>query len=147
MTADAPTLWEQASTVTLSMGVVMGIVLSLVVIAVIVIIWMYQRDNTNNIDVLDLVCHDGKIDEKKFTRFGAWLVSTWGFVYLILDRQFSEWYFAGYMTLWVGNVLVDKYLNGRDEHNGTGIPRKIPLSDSGDTSTAVPCSTDTHSIR
>lgn len=116
---------------------VMGIVLTMAVLAITVIIWMYQRDKTNDIDILDLVCQNGKIDEKKFTRFGAWLVSTWGFVYLILDQRFSEWYFAGYMTLWVGNVLVDKYLNGRDAPTSTDIPRKILPDESSDTKPAA----------
>jgi hypothetical protein len=39
------------------------------------------------------------------------VVSTWGFVYLIVDQRFSEWYFAGYMAAWTGNALVNKWLS------------------------------------
>ena len=48
----------------------------------------------------------------KFTRFGAWIISTWGFVYIIVNSptQFPEWYFVGYMTVWVGNAIMGKYV-------------------------------------
>ncbi len=89
----------------------MSFVLVLLCFLVLVVLWAYQRDKQNKIEIADLICIDGKIDEKKFTRFGAWVVSTWGFVYLILNDKFSEWFFAGYMAAWVGNALLDKFLN------------------------------------
>lgn len=89
----------------------MSAVLIMISVFVAWILWLYQRDSNNHFDVKDLICRDGKVDEKKFTRFGAWIVSTWGFVYLILDDQFSEWYFTGYMAMWVGNAIADKYFN------------------------------------
>lgn len=88
----------------------MSLVLALCFIFLLIILWVYQRDSSNNVDIKDLFCTDGKIDEKKFTRLGAWVVSTWGFVYLIVDQRFSEWYFVGYMTAWVANALFDKYM-------------------------------------
>ena len=65
-------------------------------------------------DLKDLVSVDGKLDEKKFTRFGAWVISTWGFVYILVSdvRNLPEWYFAAYMGAWVFNVIADKYVNG-----------------------------------
>ena len=62
-----------------------------------------------------MICTNNRIDEKKFVRFGAWIVSTWGFVYLIVEERFSEWYFAGYMAAWVGNALIDKYISNSKE--------------------------------
>lgn len=78
------------------------------------IIWNIQRDNNNRVDIKDLICTDGQLNEHKFMRFTAFLVSTWGFVYLIVDQRFSEWYFAGYMAAWAGNALINKWLNNRD---------------------------------
>ena len=97
----------------LRMNVSMGIVLTIVIICAVIMLWLWQRDGDNNIEISDLVCKDGRLDEKKFTRLGAWAVSTWGFVFLIMDGKMSEWYFAGYMGAWVANAILDKYLNSR----------------------------------
>lgn len=91
----------------------MSVALIIIVLVSIAIIWNLQRDKDNQVDIKDLICSNGKINERKFTRFSAWLVSTWGFVYLIVDQRFSEWYFTGYMALWAGNALLDKYLDLR----------------------------------
>lgn len=92
----------------------MSLVLALCVAMLLLILWNFHRDQDNQIDLKDLICSEGKINEAKFARFGAFIVSTWGFVYLILDERFSEWYFAGYMAAWVGNALANKYLNSKD---------------------------------
>jgi hypothetical protein len=88
-------------------------ILALVVFFLVFILYVWHRDSKSNIDLKDLICTDNKIDEKKFVRFGAWIVSTWGFVYLIVEERFSEWYFAGYMAAWVGNALLDKYIGNK----------------------------------
>lgn len=86
-------------------------ILIIIVILLIGILYAWHKDSESKIDLKDLICREGKIDEKKFVRFGAWIVSTWGFVYLIVEERFSEWYFMGYMAAWVGNAIFDKYLN------------------------------------
>lgn len=96
------------------MHVSMSAVLALTVIFLLALLYVWHRDTKSNIDLKDLICKNDRLDEKKFTRLGAWIVSTWGFVYLILDDQFTEWYFAGYMTIWVGNAIFDKYLNNKN---------------------------------
>ena len=82
-----------------------------VVLAVLVRMTLNPRDG---FDLKDLVGHEGKLDEKKFTRFGAWVLSSWGFVYLLVSKpeNFPEWYFTVYMGAWVLNVIADKYFNG-----------------------------------
>nr|NDG05743.1 hypothetical protein [Oxalobacteraceae bacterium] len=92
----------------------MSLVLAITVICLLGILWNFHRDTDNRVDLKDLICHQGQISEAKFARLGAFLVSTWGFVYLILDERFSEWYFAGYMAAWCGNALVNKYLNTKE---------------------------------
>lgn len=91
----------------------MSAVLVLTVAFLLILLYVWHRDSKSKIDLKDLICKDDKIDEKKFTRFGAWIVSTWGFVYLMLDDKFTEWYFVGYMSIWVSNAIFDKYLNNR----------------------------------
>ncbi len=92
----------------------MSLVLACAVALLLLVLWNFHRDRDNQIDLKDLICLDGRLNEAKFARFGAFIVSTWGFVYLILDERFSEWYFAGYMAAWVGNALANKYLTGKD---------------------------------
>ena len=90
-------------------------ILALVVFFLIFILYVWHRDSKSNIDLKELICTNNRIDEKKFVRFGAWIVSTWGFVYLIVEERFSEWYFAGYMAAWIGNALIDKYISNSKE--------------------------------
>lgn len=95
------------------MHVSMSAVLAIVVIFLLILLVVWHKDHRSKIDLTDLITKNGRLDEKKFTRLGAWIVSTWGFVYLMLDGKFTEWYFAGYMAIWVGNAIFDKYLNNR----------------------------------
>ena len=93
----------------------MNMILALIAIVAVLIIWNFQRDKNNSVDIKDLICQDGRISETKFMRFTAFVVSTWGFVYLIVDQRFSEWYFAGYMAAWAGNALLNKWLNNKEQ--------------------------------
>lgn len=86
-------------------------ILIIVVGLLLFVLYAWHKDSESRIDLKDLICSENKLDEKKFVRFGAWIVSTWGFVYLIVEERFSEWYFMGYMAAWVGNAIFDKYLN------------------------------------
>ena len=103
--------WDWAAISKTTLG--MGSVLTIVVTFLLLLLWVWHKDNKSKVDLTDLICKDGKVDEKKFTRFGAWIVSTWGFVYLILDDKFTEWFFVGYMGAWVSNAILDKYLTAR----------------------------------
>ena len=104
-----------------------GMVISLIVIVILSLafIWNIQRDRENQVDIKDLICSDGRINEAKFMRFTAFVVSTWGFVYLIVDQRFSEWYFAGYMAAWAGNALVNKWLSIKQQST-PGLPPPPP---------------------
>ena len=95
------------------LNISMGIILAIVSCALLLLLYVWHNDSKNKVDLTDLICKDGHLDEKKLTRLGAWIVSTWGFVYLILANKFTEWYFTGYMAIWVGNAIVDKYLSNR----------------------------------
>ena len=102
----------------------MNLVIVIVALVAILIAWNIQRDKNNTIDLKDLVCTDGRINEAKFMRFFTFVVSTWGFVYLIVDQRFSEWYFAGYMAAWTGNALVNKWLSIKEQ--ATANPASAP---------------------
>ncbi|NDB83671.1 MAG: hypothetical protein EB127_13250 [Alphaproteobacteria bacterium] len=128
--------WSDINKVQVAMSTVLVIVIGFLLL----LLWIWHRNSESNIDLKDLICSKGKIDEKKFVRFGAWIVSTWGFVYLIIEERFSEWYFMGYMAAWVGNAILDKYLNKpkEDDYNDrveTGtkaiIPKRTRSQDKG----------------
>ena len=101
--------WDSISKMSLSMSAVLMIVVGFLI----TLLYVWHRDSESRIDLKDLICKDGHLDEKKFTRLGAWIVSTWGFVYMIIDDQFTEWYFIGYMGVWTGNAILDKYLSNK----------------------------------
>ena len=98
-------------------------ILIIVVGLLLFVLYAWHKDSESKIDLKDLICTDNKLDEKKFVRFGAWIVSTWGFVYLIVEERFSEWYFMGYMAAWVGNAIFDKYLNRPKEPLVPNVPK------------------------
>lgn len=91
----------------------MELLLALMLLVVIVTMIRMTLNPSDSFDLKDLVSVDGKLEERKFTRFGAWVISTWGFIYILVNNptQFPEWYFVGYMTVWVGNAIMSKYVN------------------------------------
>jgi len=91
-------------------GLILNYILLLfgLVVATTVLVWLHNRREA--FDLANLICTDGKINDKKFTRMGAFLVSTWGFYVLTAEAKMTEWYFVGYMGVWVVNALGDKWL-------------------------------------
>lgn len=91
----------------------MEMLLALLFIIIIITLVQMTRNKDDQFDLKDLVSTDGRLDEKKFTRFGAWVISTWGFVYILVSdvKNLPEWYFIGYMAAWVANAVMDKYMN------------------------------------
>lgn len=93
---------------------VMYIILALIVIVCTFYLWRLNEDQKSSISMIDLVSINGRLNERKFSRFGAWVVSTWGFIYLVVTNRLDEWYFMGYMGAWVANALIGKYIKDRD---------------------------------
>lgn len=81
----------------------------LVLISVSIMLLMFynaHRDNKHSqFDLVNMITSDasGKIDGSKIRVMVALVVSTWGFVYLILNHQMSEFYFVGYMAVFVAD--------------------------------------------
>lgn len=114
-------------------------------IFVVLVIWLYNlnKDPSNKVTLIDLVATDGKLEERKITRFGAWIISSWGLVYLISINELKEWYFIAYMGAWVANALLGAYINNNRDidymkysnHNYNGYQRNdqnnIPMEYEG----------------
>ena len=111
----------------------MQLLLAILVLGTFYILVQLSRNPNDNLNLSDLVTVNGRLDEKKFTRFGAWVISTWAFVYLIVNSpgNFPEWYFVGYMGVWVSNAIFDKYMTAKEmnaetryrRYDSTPIPR------------------------
>lgn len=86
-------------------------------IFVVLVVWLYNlnKDPSNKVSLIDLVATNGKLEERKITRFGAWIISSWGLVYLISINELKEWYFIAYMGAWVANALIGAYINNNKE--------------------------------
>lgn len=50
-----------------------------------------------------------EVDPRRFRLTGAFLVMTFGFVWLVVHDKLTEWYFAGYGCMWVLEKVVDKF--------------------------------------
>jgi hypothetical protein len=97
----------------------MYIILGVIVLGLSIALYRAHKDKQSPIALQDLVTTNNKLDEAKLTRFGAFLISSWGFVYLASTNALSEWYFIGYMAGWVANGLISKDLNIKREKQGT----------------------------
>lgn len=97
----------------------MQMLLALLIFIIIITMVQMTRNPDDSFDLKDLVSTNGQLNERKFTRFGAWVISTWGFVYILINNpgNFPEWYFVGYMAVWVGNAIMDKYMAKKQDTN------------------------------
>ena len=73
-------------------------------------------------DFLTATARDGKVrfDARKGFEAGAFLVSTWGFVFLILADRMSEFYFVGYLATWT----AARFLRDREKRLANGGAEK-----------------------
>lgn len=87
---------------------IMYAILAFIMIFCTIYLYRLNKDDRNTIYIMDLITINGRLNDRKFTRFITWVVSTWGFIYLISIGQLTEWYFIGYMGAWVANALIGK---------------------------------------
>lgn len=97
--------------------IIMWLFLLVLIVGFMFLLKAWNDDDTNQILITDLICTDGRINESKMARFGAFVVSTWAFVYMVVTEAMTEWYFIGYMTAWVGNALFNKYMSNKKEES------------------------------
>ena len=99
--------------------IMMYAILAFMMIFFVVYLYRLDKDSKNTINVMDLVTVKGRLNDRKFTRLITWIVSTWGFIYLISIGNLTEWYFIGYMGAWVANALIGKAIK---DPNGEETP-------------------------
>lgn len=75
---------------------------------------------------------EGYPDNAKIREWGAYFVSSYGFLWMLWSKQMTEWYFVGYMGAW---VLAAAYsLKKRVEQNGYSSEPPPPPSTDKDVS-------------
>ncbi len=93
---------------------IMYIILTAILVSCTIYLIRLNNNKRSSIYLLDLVTTAGILNERKLTRFLTWVVSTWGFIYLLADDKLTEWYFIGYMGAWVANALIGKTVIDRE---------------------------------
>lgn len=81
-----------------------------IVTALFVIFYKVQHA-PNDFDLKEILIDPDAGNKVSISRFGqliALIISSWGFVYLVLHNQLTEMYFIGYLTVWTGSTLLSK---------------------------------------
>lgn len=79
------------------------------------LLWKIQKDGSNGFDIADLIMRDGKASLTKLAQLGAFMTSTWGFVYLTTHGQLTEWFYTAYMLAWTGAGALNQWLGSRNQ--------------------------------
>lgn len=92
---------------------VFGLIMLLLVALAGIMAWKATHNVKSKFSLTDaFLDKNGKTSFARIGQFSALTVSTWGFVYLVVDGKMSAWYFQGFMLTWVGNGLGHKWLDG-----------------------------------
>lgn len=86
-------------------AIVMSLALALMAAVALVSLYRVHRDpaGPSLLDLLTATDRAGKVrfDARKCFEAGAWCVSTWAFVYLVIASRLTEWFYVGYLGTWV----------------------------------------------
>ncbi len=88
------------------------ILLGLVMLVVVSMLRFHNNEFYKDFNLIDVItCREGKVSRPAIMEFGAWVVSTWGFVVLINKNQLSEWYLGAYIAAFVLRAGHAAYLS------------------------------------
>ena len=108
------------------MELAMGIAFVAFVLTLAGVLWRVHRDKAPEkpslLDLLTATDRQSKVrfDARKCYESGAFFLSSWAFVYLVVTKGLTEWFFIGYMATWV----TARFLRDREQRlaNGNGGP-------------------------
>ena len=84
----------------------MQLLLAMMIFLTIYILVKLSLNPHDNLNLSDLVTVNGRLDEKKFTRFGAWVISTWGFVYILVNKKLNIFIFTCSYNVNINSIIV-----------------------------------------
>lgn len=83
-----------------------------IIVAACVFTGFYLQLKDDPVDLRWLILErQNKPSLPKIAQIVALLVSTWGFVILVMKGQLTETYFMCYMTVWSGSAALETYFN------------------------------------
>ena len=84
------------------------LVLSFVLLVLVVLRYLgkAQADAGNGYDWHDLLMENGKASKAAHVMLGAFVVTTWHFVYYAVTNRLSEGYYAIYAGAWIAPVIA-----------------------------------------
>lgn len=95
------------------------------------LLYRLQKSKDTPFDIADfLLGPDGKASQMKLAQLGAFLISSWGFVYLTVHNQLTEWFYSSYLAIWSGSHLVNKWLDTRGSKDAN-VEQQPPVSGGG----------------
>ena len=107
------------------MEVGMGLAFVVFVLFILGSLWRVHRDKSSDkpslLDLLTATDKAGKVrfDARKCYEAGAFFASSWAFVYLVVTKGLTEWFFIGYMASWVtARFLRDREQRLNNAQNG-----------------------------
>jgi hypothetical protein len=84
--------------------------------------WHLAKDNT--LSLLDLVCTDGKLNDRKVARMGSWIVMSLGFYTLsVHSPEQLNAYAPLYGALWVSSAAIDKWQRQKELDHANPPPK------------------------
>lgn len=110
----------------LSTTIIMAVVLVLFCVFAAITLWNIHAD-PHKPDLLDLLTATDKrghtrFDARKCWEAGAFSVSTWAFVYIVMANRLTEWFMAIYMGSWV----AARFLRDREQRLNGAKPAPAP---------------------
>jgi hypothetical protein len=83
----------------------------------------YAQFKRKDFDLMNLVVNpdDKTLDIHKVGQLLALLISSWGFIYVTLNNELTEWFFTAYMAIWAGATAANTLImlrQGRRDQNG-----------------------------
>ncbi|MNK27660.1 hypothetical protein D3C87_460220 [compost metagenome] len=87
----------------------MAFILMVGVLMVLAIL-IYAQMRKDGFDLRSLIMENGEVSITKTGMITALGLSSWGFVYLLLYKEMTEFYFTGYMVTWTGSTLLASWI-------------------------------------
>lgn len=105
---------------------ILNILLASIAIAVLVSFWRFHSDpKYKDFNALDIITNnEGKLSRPAIMEFGAFVIMTWGYVFLLNKGGLSEWYAGLYVGAFVIRGGWSSYLNASKNGNGHTTPTK-----------------------
>lgn len=93
------------------------VVLALFGIVVLLLVWILYRLQKNeadykSVDLVDLIMENGRVSRIGVTWCGAFVVMTFGFVYLLVHDKLDAGYVTAYTGAWVAPIIVKMFAGG-----------------------------------